>query len=148
MAKKDERTEKPGTEVPGGQPPPGDTGRRERVAVAAYYNAERRGFQQGGETDDWLEAERQIDGAGPEKGHKAAASVRATERAAGAGQNAGDRPDFPDLNEAGIEHIEPEEVKKWAERLNVPAPRLREAIKRVGPLVRDVKQFLQDPASR
>ena len=35
--------------------------RHERVAVAAYYNAERRGFKAGGEQDDWLEAEKEID---------------------------------------------------------------------------------------
>jgi hypothetical protein len=36
-------------------------GRRERIAVAAYYKAERRGFGEGGEHDDWLEAEKDID---------------------------------------------------------------------------------------
>jgi hypothetical protein len=35
--------------------------RRERIAVAAYYNAEHRGFAAGRDVDDWLEAERQID---------------------------------------------------------------------------------------
>jgi hypothetical protein len=34
--------------------------RRNAIAVAAYYNAERRGFQPGGEESDWLEAEQQI----------------------------------------------------------------------------------------
>jgi hypothetical protein len=33
---------------------------RSRVATAAYYKAERRGFAQGGEMDDWLSAEREI----------------------------------------------------------------------------------------
>ena len=37
--------------------------RRDRIAVAAYYNAQRRGFQPGREVEDWLEAERQIDDA-------------------------------------------------------------------------------------
>jgi hypothetical protein len=36
--------------------------RHDRIAVEAYYNAERRGFQPGGEIDDWLEAEKFIDG--------------------------------------------------------------------------------------
>ena len=36
--------------------------RRDRIAVAAYYNAQRRGFQPGREVEDWLEAEKQIDG--------------------------------------------------------------------------------------
>ena len=35
---------------------------RERlVAMAAYYRAERRGFGAGGELEDWLAAEREID---------------------------------------------------------------------------------------
>jgi hypothetical protein len=32
----------------------------EHIAVAAYYNAERRGFAEDGESDDWFEAERQM----------------------------------------------------------------------------------------
>ena len=36
--------------------------RRRRVAEAAYYRAQRRGFAPGGEVDDWLEAEREIEG--------------------------------------------------------------------------------------
>jgi len=34
---------------------------RRRIAEAAYYRAERRGFAPGGEVDDWLEAEREIE---------------------------------------------------------------------------------------
>jgi hypothetical protein len=63
-------------------------------------------------------------------------------------RNLTDRPDFPDLEQAGIEHIEPDQVTKWARRLKVPAPKLREAIQRVGPVVSDVKQFLENPAPR
>jgi hypothetical protein len=37
--------------------------RHTRVAVAAYYIAERRGFQPGSEAADWRLAERQIDAA-------------------------------------------------------------------------------------
>jgi hypothetical protein len=36
--------------------------RDERIAVAAYYNAEHREFGGNGELDDWLAAERQMDG--------------------------------------------------------------------------------------
>jgi hypothetical protein len=36
---------------------------QERVAEAAYYLAERRGFQPGHEHEDWLEAEKQVRGA-------------------------------------------------------------------------------------
>jgi hypothetical protein len=121
--------------------------RRENIAIAAYYNAERRGFKEGGEMEDWLEAEKQIDGRTSEKGERGEASIRQ----AGAGNDAhsasaaGDgpeRPDFPDLARAGVEHIEPHDVTEWAKRLDVPSSRLREAIKRVGPLVKDVKKFL------
>src|SRR5688572_7783848 len=53
--------ENPNAETASQQGPPGGVERRERVATAAYYNAERRGFQAGSEVDDWLEAEKQID---------------------------------------------------------------------------------------
>ena len=33
---------------------------REMVAVNAYYRAEKRGFEDGFELEDWLEAEREI----------------------------------------------------------------------------------------
>ena len=39
--------------------------RLDRIAVAAYYHSERRGFQPGRELEDWLEAEKQIDGEAP-----------------------------------------------------------------------------------
>jgi Protein of unknown function (DUF2934) len=34
------------------------------IATAAYYRAQRRGFQPGHDLEDWLAAEREIDGAG------------------------------------------------------------------------------------
>ena len=37
-----------------------DEERRRRIAVAAYYRAERRGFAPGCEMDDWIEAEAEI----------------------------------------------------------------------------------------
>jgi hypothetical protein len=36
--------------------------RRTRIEARAYQLAERRGFAEGAELDDWLEAERQVDG--------------------------------------------------------------------------------------
>src|SRR4051812_3039905 len=36
--------------------------REERIARAAYCRAEKRGFAPGGEVEDWLSAEREIDG--------------------------------------------------------------------------------------
>lgn len=35
--------------------------RKRMIAEAAYYRAERRGFATGGELDDWIEAETEID---------------------------------------------------------------------------------------
>jgi hypothetical protein len=35
--------------------------REARIAEAAYWRAERRGFAPGGELEDWLEAEKEID---------------------------------------------------------------------------------------
>jgi hypothetical protein len=128
--------------------------RRKRISVAAYYNAERRGFRDGGDVDDWLEAEREVDGRASEKGPKGEASAGALTHGSQPDTEAAvppkltDRPDFPDLEQAGVEHIEPDQVAKWARRLKVPAPKLREAIQRVGPLVSDVKQFLENHAAR
>jgi hypothetical protein len=101
--------------------------RARRIAVAAYCNAERRGFEPGGEVDDWLEAEQQVDGRASEKGPKGEASAAAVADRGQADTEtavppaAAGRPDFPDLDQAGIEHIEPDEVAKWARRLKVPA---------------------------
>jgi Protein of unknown function (DUF2934) len=36
--------------------------RAARIAEAAYWRAERRGFAPGHELDDWLDAEREVDG--------------------------------------------------------------------------------------
>jgi hypothetical protein len=48
---------------------PSFSGSREaRIAEAAYWRAERRGFQAGHELDDWLAAERQIDGEAAHRG--------------------------------------------------------------------------------
>jgi Protein of unknown function (DUF2934) len=35
--------------------------RRQMIAEAAYYRAEHRGFMVGGDLEDWLEAEKEID---------------------------------------------------------------------------------------
>jgi hypothetical protein len=41
-----------------------EAARRERIAVAAYYIAERRGFAPGVEMEDWLAAEAALEGSG------------------------------------------------------------------------------------
>ena len=138
---------------------PGGQERRQRIAEAAYYNAERRGFQPDGEVDDWLKAERQIDSLAGKGGAREEASAQQPDAAEMESQSDKalppadaqkarrsdglERPDFPDLDDTGVQHIEPDQVKQWAKNLDVSATRLREAIRRVGPVVEDVKRFLQ-----
>ncbi|HVY05298.1 MAG TPA: DUF2934 domain-containing protein [Burkholderiales bacterium] len=45
--------------------PESEPTREERIAVSAYYKAERRGFAGEAELDDWLEAEREVDADAP-----------------------------------------------------------------------------------
>jgi hypothetical protein len=128
-----------GQESQSDQPlPASDAERRARIAEAAYYNAERRGFQGGYETEDWLEAERQVDSHAAGKGIQAEASRMAEGADDVSAPNIRQerQPDAAD----GI--IEPDQLKQWARDLNVTAARLREAIKTVGPRVEDVRQFL------
>jgi len=55
------------------QPPPSNrapagfdrsSSRDALIATAAYYRAQKRGFRPGHETEDWLAAEREVDGTG------------------------------------------------------------------------------------
>lgn len=48
--------------------------REARIAEAAYWRAERRGFQSGHELDDWLQAEKEIDDRGKDSAQRASAS--------------------------------------------------------------------------
>ena len=108
-----------------GNDPAGEASRRERIAVAAYYNAERRGFEGNNELDDWLDAEKSIDG------------VSAADAAAQLDPSA-------DANEV----IYPEDIDEWAERLDVTREQLRVAIRQVGTKVDDVARFLGNPDVR
>ena len=108
-----------------GNDPAGEASRRERIAVAAYYNAERRGFEGNNELDDWLDAEKSIDG------------VSAADAAAQLDPDA-------DANEV----IYPEDIDEWAERLDVTREQLRVAIRQVGTKVDDVARFLGNPDVR
>lgn len=38
-----------------------DQSRQNRIEVAAYYIAKKRGFQSGSELEDWLQAEKEVD---------------------------------------------------------------------------------------
>ncbi len=46
-----------------GQDAPSPEERLQRIATAAYFRAEARGFAPGGDLDDWLEAEKEYDAA-------------------------------------------------------------------------------------
>jgi hypothetical protein len=52
----------PSTKAPANFDP--SSSREALIATAAYYRAEKRGFQCGHETEDWLAAEREIDRTG------------------------------------------------------------------------------------
>lgn len=60
------------TKAPAARGPVPDEERHAMIAEAAYYLAERRGFESGHELDDWLLAESQVDpviaGGEPPKG--------------------------------------------------------------------------------
>jgi hypothetical protein len=108
-----------------GNDPAEDASRRDRIAVAAYYNAERRGFEGNNELDDWLDAEKSIDG------------VSAADAAAQLNPGAD-----------ATEVIYPEDIDEWAERLDVTREQLRVAIRQVGSKVDDVARFLGNPDVR
>ena len=91
--------------------------RQRRVAEAAYYRAERRGFVPGAEDEDWLEAEKEID---------AGAAPRDTSR---------------------VNVEAPEELAYWTRRFGVPADRLKTAVSEVGVIVDDVERELKGSAS-
>ena len=43
-----------------------DSGRRAKIAIVAYYNAQRRGFRSSGELEEWLSSQRAAEsGANP-----------------------------------------------------------------------------------
>ena len=104
---------------------PVEVSRRDRIAVAAYYNAERRGFEGNSELDDWLDAEKSIDG------------ISAADAAAQLNPGA-------DASEV----IYPEDIDEWAERLDVTREQLRVAIRQVGSKVDEVARFLGNPDVR
>ena len=114
--------------------------RTQRIAVSAYYRAQRRGFEGAEALDDWLAAEREIDSSEGGRGVKHEVSVRSA-----AIENLEAEEGAPP---SGPDRIEPEEVKRWAQTLSVSAPELREAIRRVGPLIDDVRQFLSTSSTR
>lgn len=109
--------------------------RREHVATAAYYIAERRAFAPGTEVDDWLQAEREFD---------------SQTGATGAMQDASQRriPEETTLVRQGLSAadamITPDQVQEWAGKLGVGADTLRAAINKAGPDVAKVRQYLAD----
>ena len=123
--------------------------RREHIATAAYYNAERRGFAPGGELDDWLQAERDADS--PQS------QLRDNESGgAGLSQSASQRsapeqtvPPLQCEHPSREEAIAPDDLRLWADRLGIDAEALRAAVSKVGPRVEDVKAHLvKEPARK
>src|SRR5688572_26686054 len=103
----------PEAEVPGQQHPAGESDldhrqeteseRRQRIAIGAYYNAERRGFEEGGALDDWLQAEQEYE---KSIGHeRPEGTIPATET--------------DEAPESSTQVVEPSEIRRWAPRLNV-----------------------------
>ena len=128
----------PEAEVPGQQYPAGESDldhrreteseRRQRIAIGAYYNAEHRGFEEGGALDDWLRAEQEY------------------EKSIGNERTEGTIPvETDEMPEPSTQVVEPGEIRRWAPRLNVSATRLREAIKNVGNKLSDIKRYLGKP---
>jgi hypothetical protein len=97
----------------------------EDIATAAYFIAERRGFQGDRQVEDWLEAERAL-GVNPADG------AARDELAARAHVE---------------EDIKADEVHQWADKLGVPVDRLRVAIQRAGPSSEKVREFLANEDS-
>jgi hypothetical protein len=121
--------------------------RREHIATAAYYNAARRGFAPGGELDDWLHAERSLDG-DPQPTIEASGGPVGT----GSGDSSLDSAEqiLPALQggPSPEDVILPQELHAWADRLSVDAQTLRAAINKVGPKVSDVKFALAADADK
>lgn len=113
--------------------------RRRKISIAAYHKAERRGFDGNRELDDWLDAEKEIDTQARGGGIQHEASKLAEGPSDVSAPAMREAPHEPSEGE----RIEPDQVKTWAKRLNVPAEHLRAAIQRAGPLVTDVKRLLE-----
>jgi hypothetical protein len=114
--------------------------RRERIARAAYFRAERRNFQGDAELDDWLEAEREIDSAAAAGGIQSEASHLAE------GPSDVSAPAIAANETEDPEHIAPSDVPRLAAALGVSASALRVAIERAGARVSDVKRYLEQHA--
>lgn len=148
MARRDEASRVTSNAAPSavtpGQPAESET-RRERIATAAYYRAERRNFEGDAALDDWLEAEREIDSAAAAGGIQGEASR--VEESDGYGTAAA-RGEGANREEADIIH--PDDVQRWARELGVSAGSLRVAIERAGSRLSDVRRFLEehDPHGR
>lgn len=107
--------------------------RREHIATAAYYMAERRSFAPGAEVDDWLQAEREIDSQNGASGTLHEASQRRSPE---------ETPPARQGPSAADAMITPDEVQEWAAKLGVGAELLRTAINKVGPDAAQVRKYL------
>lgn len=117
-----------------------DDQRREHISVAAYYNAEKRGFSgdEQQQLDDWLEAEKFVGNY-----YTGGTATNREQQPVQQIINESEAPlDDSNARSDKQEVIDPSEVKRWAKDLGVSATTLREAINRVGANVNDVKSFL------
>lgn len=116
--------------------------RREHISVAAYYNAEKRGFSgdEQQQLEDWLQAEKLIGNyySGGTSNNRDQPSIQQIINQTDA------RLDDVDARSDNAQIIDPSDIKRWAKELGVSAAVLREAINRVGGKVDDVKNFLAD----
>ncbi len=104
----------------------------EQIALAAYYNAERRGFAGNQDVNDWLDAERVLQlqlHDRVENSQEAASSTIAQE----------------DLR-AKPEDLPPDKVTEYAKKLEVSAESVRAAVQRVGPNTSEVQEYLYENA--
>ena len=92
--------------------------RHRRIAEAAYFRAERRGFAPGHEHDDWLDAETSVIGS----------------------------EGIP-RDSSRVLVDDPAELAYWCERFALPEQRVRAAVAKVGVIVDDVERELKGTAS-
>lgn len=70
--------------------------REDRIREAAYAASERRGFAPGHETDDWLQAEREVDSAAASSSSTSSPSSASQTRSQGGSQGGSRKNDAPE----------------------------------------------------
>lgn len=122
--------------------------RREHIATAAYYNAERRGFTPGGELDDWLLAERDADSPQSQLRDNGSAGAGLSQSVSRSSSPEQTMPLLQGEHPSREEAVAPDDLRLWADRLGIDAETLRTAISKVGPRAEDVKGYLSKQTQR